>query len=107
MAKYLLIESRDFHESREVDEYYDFARDLRNAGNDVTVYLVQNAVFAVKKGYQGSKFAQLRGATVYADDFSLRQRGIDARDVEPGAKVTSIGTLVDLLVQPDVKATWH
>lgn len=107
MANYLLIESRDPQEATAVGEFYDLARDLKGAGNDVTLFLVQNGVFAARKGFAGSKTDQLKGVTVLADDFSLRQRGIANGDLVGGVKISGVGDLVDLLVQPDVRPLWH
>lgn len=107
MAKYLLIESRDPQEAAAVGEYCDLARDLQAQGNDVTLFLVQNGVFAARRGFQGSRAGQLGGVSVLADDFSLRQRGIANGEVAPGVRIAGTGEIVDLLVQPDVRAMWH
>lgn len=64
-------------------------------------------MFAAKKGFAGSKVGELSGVAVLADDFSLRQRGISGEEIAGGVKSSSIGDLVDLLVQPGVKAMWH
>jgi hypothetical protein len=48
MADYLLIESRDPFESNDVGYYCDLARGLVEAGNQVTLFLVQNAVLAAR-----------------------------------------------------------
>ena len=42
MAKYLLIESRDPFESNEVANTYQVASGLAGAGDEVTLFLVQN-----------------------------------------------------------------
>ncbi len=107
MAKYLMIESRDPQEAGAVTEFTDLARDLQAAGNDVTLFLVQNGVFAARKGFQGSRVSQLGAVKVLADDFSLRQRGISDGEVVPGVREAGIGALVDLLAEPDVRALWH
>ena len=107
MAKYLLIESRDPQEAAAVAEFTDLARDLKAAGNDVTLFLVQNGAFAARRGFVGSQVENLKGVDVLADDFSLRQRGITNGDLVPGVKIAGMGELVDLLVQPDVRPMWH
>lgn len=107
MARYLMIESRDPQEAGAVGEFTDLARDLQAAGNDVTLYLVQNGVFAARKGFQGSRVSQLGPVTVLADDFSLRQRGITEGEVVPGVRASGIGALVDLLAEANVRAMWH
>ncbi len=107
MAKYLMIESRDPQEAAAVGEFTDLARDLQAAGNDVTLYLVQNGVFGARKGFQGSRVAQLGKVSVLADDFSLRQRGITDGEIVSGVRASGIGALVDLLAEPGVRAMWH
>lgn len=107
MARYLMIESRDPQEAGDVREYADLARDLHAAGNDVTFFLVQNGVFAARRGFAGSKVGELRGVTVLADDFSLRQRGIVDGDLLDDVKIAGIGTVVDLLAHRDVRPLWH
>jgi sulfur transfer complex TusBCD TusB component (DsrH family) len=107
MDKYLLIESRDPQEATAVGELYDLARDLRAAGNDVTLFLVQNGVFAARQGFAGSRLRDLARVSVLADGFSLRQRGIVERELAANVRAAEIDELVELLVRPDVKAMWH
>ena len=102
-----MIESRDPQEAGSVGEFTDMARDLQAAGNEVTLFLVQNGVFAARKGFQGSRLAQLGEVSVLADDFSLRQRGITDGEVAAGVRASGIGALVDLLAEPGVRAMWH
>ncbi|MBI4566735.1 MAG: DsrE family protein [Planctomycetes bacterium] len=107
MTRYLLWESRDPQEATAVNEFYDLARDLKGAGHDVTLVLVQNGVFAARRGFSGGRVPQLAGVSVLADDFSLRQRGIVDGDLVPDVKVAGMGDFVDLLAQPDVRTLWH
>jgi hypothetical protein len=78
VAKYLLIESRDPFEANDVGYYYELARGLADAGNEVTLFLVQNAVLAARPAAQVPQLHALIGSglTVLADDFSLKERGI-------------------------------
>src|SRR6516165_1674144 len=78
MAEYLLIESRDPFESNDVGYYYDLARGLAEAGNGVTLFLVQNAVFTARPSAEAPKLRALAssGVKILADDFALRERGI-------------------------------
>lgn len=39
MAQYLLIESRDPFESKDIGYYYDLAKGLVEGGNEVTLFL--------------------------------------------------------------------
>jgi hypothetical protein len=106
MAEYLLIESRDPFESNDVGYYYELARGLVEAGNGVTLFLVQNAVFAARPSAEAPKLRALAGAGVkiLADDFALRERGI-TKLVE-GVRVAPIETVVDHL-EAGHKTLWH
>jgi hypothetical protein len=45
--------------------------------------------------------------TVLADDFSLRERGIDAGEMTGGVREASVDALVNLIMQPETKTIWH
>lgn len=109
MAKYLLIESRDPYEYADTNYFYDLARDLAESGNDLAFFLIQNGVMVARKGAKPDKLSELRkaGATVMADDFSLRERGIKPNAVADGVNVAEMGTLVDLLADDSRKPVWH
>ena len=55
MNNYLLIESRDPFESNDVLYYYELSKGLVEAGNEVTLFLVQNGVLAARRS--GSRIA--------------------------------------------------
>jgi sulfur transfer complex TusBCD TusB component (DsrH family) len=105
----VFIESRDPFDSADTGFVADTAAALRGRGRPVTVFLVQNAVLATRHGARGSQVPRLTeaGVTVLADDFSLRERGIESTELGAGVHPTTIDTLVDLLVQPGTKAVWH
>ena len=108
MSKYLLIESRDPYESADVGNYFDLAQGLANASNDVTLFLVQNGVLPALKG---ADFDSLEGATkagfhVLADDFSLRERAIDASQLRAGVTSSPLDVVVDGLADGS-KTMWH
>lgn len=108
-SRYVLIESRDPFDSADTGFVADTAEALRARGRAVTVYLVQNGVLASRSGARGSHVPRLTdaGVTVLADDFSLRERGIEAGEMTGGVREASIDTLVDLVMQPGAKAIWH
>ncbi|MBM4439344.1 MAG: DsrE family protein [Candidatus Rokubacteria bacterium] len=109
MSDYVLIESRDPFDSADTGFVADTAEALRARGRDVTVYLVQNAVLATRAGARGSQVPRLAkaGVTVLADDFSLRERGIEAGEIAGGVRPASIDALVDLVMRPGAKTLWH
>jgi len=108
MAKYLLIESRDPLESRDSGNWYELARDLKAAGNEVTVFLVHNGVLAARKGARCADFARLLRSEVevLADDFSLRERGIGGDRVVGGVEPAPLDVVVDRLAE-GCRAMWH
>jgi sulfur relay (sulfurtransferase) complex TusBCD TusD component (DsrE family) len=106
MAEYLLIESRDPFESNDVGYYYDLARGLVEAGEKVTLFLVQNGVLAARPS---AKAPQLRvlvgsGVKILADDFALKERGITK--LLDGVQIAPIEIVVDHL-EAGHKALWH
>jgi len=108
MSKYVLIQSKSPWESGDVGQFYALARELAQLGGDVTFYLVQNGVMAARTGAKDAAFDQLLGGKlrVVADDFSLRERGIDAGTLKAGVKPSPIDEVVDLLAG-GAKALWH
>ncbi len=108
-SRYVLIESRDPFDSADTRFVSETAAALRARGRAVTVYLVQNGVLASRAGARGSDVPRLTqaGVTVLADDFSLRERGIERGEMTAGVGEASIDALVDLVMRPDTKTIWH
>ena len=106
---YVFIESRDPFESTDTAFVADAAIALRERGREVAVFLLQNGVLATRAAAQRGQVGRLveAGVSVLADDFSLRERGIDAGDCRHGVQEASIGTLVDLMMRPNTKTVWH
>ncbi len=108
MSGYLFIESRDPYESAEVAAHYDLAAGLAKDGAKVTLFLVQNGVFAARRGEKAELVERLAkaGVVVLADEFSLRERAIAPGRLVAGVKPSPIETVVDHLERGD-KALWH
>ena len=106
MAGYLLIESRDPFESNDVGNYYGLARGLVEAGNQVTLLLVQNAVLAARPSAQVPQLQALigPGIKVLADDFALKERGITK--LLDGVEIAPIEVVVNHL-EAGHKTLWH
>ena len=107
-TSYVLIETRDPFESAEVDGVFELAGRL-GATADVSVYLVENGVMPLRsESAAAPAIAKLaERVTVLADDFSLRQRAIDTKDLASGVKPASIDHLVELITTTGCKAMWH
>lgn len=109
MSDYLFIETRDpftFSDTRFVVET---AVALKQNGHNVTVFFIQNGVFALRKNIRASAIPHLleTGVKLLADDFSLRERGILSGEVAHDIQPSNIETLVELLVEENTKAIWH
>ena len=106
MTEYLLIESRDPFESNDVGYYYELARGLVEAGNQVTLFLTQNGVLAARRSADAPKLRTLvdSGVKILADDFALKQRGIIK--LLDGVEIAPIEIVVDHL-EAGHKTLWH
>lgn len=109
MTSYIFIESRDLFESVAARFVEETATALRARGREVTVFLVQNGVLAARSGARDPRLARMVGAGVrlLADDFSLRERGIQAKELQAGVEASGIEALVEALARGNTKAIWH
>jgi len=108
MANYLLIESRDPFDSNDVGNYLALAAALATAGNEVTLFLVQNGVFPARPCQHSDELTRLAtaGVEVLADEFSLRERGIASGRLVHGVSAAPLDVVVDRLAD-GCKAMWH
>ena len=110
MSKYLLIESRDPFDSRDCEWLYNTAKDLKAAGNEVTVFFVQNGVLPTRKTNQYAEtiheLAQAK-VTLLADSLSLQERAIMTEELLDEVQTADVDALVDLLMEDQVKPLWH
>lgn len=104
MRSYLFLESRSDLDSPDVPAALALAGELRGAGHEVAVFLVQNAVTMVGRT---AALVDLHaaGVEVWADDHSLAVRGLP----EPAGAVRLGGApdMVRLLMSPGVVPVWH
>ena len=107
MSRYVFIESRDPFESRDTRFIEETAVEVKERGHEVTVFLVQNGVFAARASARRLGRLTDAGVSVLADDLSLRERGIKSEELAPGIREARIEALVDAIVQENTKALWH
>lgn len=107
MSKYLLIESRDPFETREVTNDYRLATDLDRHGNDTTLFLVQNGVMPARKGAMRNGLHTLinSGVKVICDEFSLRERGIYSDALTDGIEIGPLDIVIEHLAN-NSKTVW-
>lgn len=108
MNKYLLIGSRDPFTSADAQNLYTMALELEHAGNDVSVYLVQNGVLPTRVGAKFAGFGAIlgRGITVMADRFSLQERGIPQDALMNGVTASELDIVIDHMAE-GAKVIWH
>lgn len=108
MSRYLLIESRDPWSSTDLRGYTALAAQLRRAGHEVALFLVQNGVLAARAEARSPELRDAIGLQidVLADDFSLRERGIDAAQMVSGVRSAPISLVVERLAL-GWKTIWH
>jgi sulfur relay (sulfurtransferase) complex TusBCD TusD component (DsrE family) len=105
---YLLIASRDPYTHVAARRCYELAAELAGEGNRVTVFLVQNGVLPARRGAAPAALEGLprAGIRVLADDFSLRERGIEPRRLASGVEAAPIDAVIEAL-EAGAKALWH
>jgi len=108
MSRYLLIESRDPYGSGDARGYATLASQLKLAGHDVTLFLVQNGVLPVRAEARCAELRDAIGAhvEVLAEEFSLRERGIDGGHLLAGVRMAPIALVVERLAA-GWKTLWH
>ena len=108
MTNYVLIESRSGREAPEADLCFGLATALREGGDEVTVFLVQNGVLSARRGAaNGALAAALNaGVTLLADEFSLRERGIAGDQVASDIYPSPLDVVIDRLAAGD-KVVWN
>jgi sulfur relay protein TusB/DsrH len=109
VSRYVLIETKSPLDGGAYA--FDLGKQLREANHDVTVYLLQDAVFSARRNFPaGEKLireAERSGLRVLADAVSARQRGVVGDRVARGVSVTDMDDLVELLMERSDKAIWH
>ncbi len=104
----LLIESRDPFDRAGGGFARALALQLARADIGVTLLLVQNGVLAARRGARIESFTELAaaGVSVLADEFSLRERGIDLQRLAPGVASTPLDIVIDRLAE-GWQVLWH
>jgi sulfur relay (sulfurtransferase) complex TusBCD TusD component (DsrE family) len=109
MAVYLLIETKNPLDGGTYA--FELGKQLKAERHDVTVFLLQDAVFAARQSFKAGaglrKEARSQGLRVLADEVALRERGLVGDRVAKDVEVSTMDELVDLLMERSDKAIWH
>jgi hypothetical protein len=99
MRDYLLVETRDPIEVRDVEWGGDLLVQLRRAGARCSMMLTENGVLGLRASARTSFPSSLidGGVAVLADRFALAERGMHDADVAQGVVCSDLGAVVDAL----------
>ena len=108
MKSYLLVASEGGLDWQRMSRCCTTARELARRGHPVALYLVQNGVLSARAGARREDLeaAAASGVEIYADDFSLRERGIPADELMSEARPASLDLVLDQLAEGRI-AIWH
>ncbi|MCT2589606.1 DsrE family protein [Streptomyces sp. N2-109] len=108
MKRYLLIESQGTWAGPNAARFIEDACVLAEAGNEVSLFLVQDGVFAVADGASEllKRLAE-SGGNVLVDDFSTAQRALPARSLPSHVKQVGMDTVVQELFADGCQVVWH
>jgi hypothetical protein len=106
MARYTFVASRDPVGGDQA--VHDLAVDLAGAGNEVSVFLVENGAFLARLTACEDLRGVLTGAGVQilADEMALSERGIVDGALAVEVQAASLEVLVDHLAEGR-KVVWH
>ncbi|NJD75488.1 MAG: hypothetical protein FIB08_00135 [Candidatus Methanoperedens sp.] len=107
MANLLLVLSKDPYTTEIPNLVLDIGLKAKTKGNDVSLYLVEDGVTAVRKSEFGNKLldAKKKGIRILADDRAVQSRGLDGNLIA-GVEVKEIGTLLDHIVEDNTRVAW-
>ncbi|NOT40935.1 MAG: DsrE family protein [Alphaproteobacteria bacterium] len=97
MKHYLFIESEGSFAAADAPQFFALAREIKQQGDTVEIFLVQNGVMPARAGSKadGLSAALQAGIAVMADEMSMRERALKASDLVTGVKPAKIGTVVE------------
>lgn len=108
MADYLFLQSQEPFTDARAAYQYQLAIDLANAGEKVSVLLIQNGVVPARKNTHSDAFKKLTESNVQvlADNFSLKQRQINDSQLHEKITTADISTAITALADGH-KVIWN
>ena len=97
MKDYLIVETRDLHDTRDADWTAALAVAFAKKRSKATVFLAENGVLAARAAYDAPMLVQLakKGVKVFADRFALEERGISLNELAKGIEPAEIDFLAE------------
>lgn len=108
MSRYLFVQSQDPFTEVRTRAQFDLARRLAEAGQQVRMLLVQNAVIAARQGARCDAYEALgrHGVALLADQLALEQREIAPDQLKSGIAPAGIDVVIDALLAGE-KVIWN
>lgn len=108
VAQYLLFLSQDPFAIKEHQYVQNLASNLCESGHEVVVFLVANGVFSARNSLNNEPLKNLlaKGVKVWADEFSLRERGIEDRALLMNLEKKVMDDAM-VLIAHGSKTIWH
>lgn len=108
MRHYLLIESQGEYEAKTAANFFALAAALKREGAGVEIMLVQNGVMPARAGASGAALASAiqAGITIWADEFSLRERALPPGSLADGVTAAPLGRVIERMAA-GWKLIWH
>lgn len=108
MTQYLLFLSQDTFAIKEHQYVQNLAGNLRKDGHEVILFLVSNGVFSARSSLAAGPLKSLlaKGVRVWADEFSLRERGIEDHSLLKNLEKKGMDDAITVIAQGS-KTIWH
>lgn len=107
MTGLLLVLSKDPYTTETPDLVLDIARNAKEKGSDVALYLIEDGVTAARNGEFGKKLtaAHKKGIKIFADDKAVLSRSLTGKMVG-GVEIKEIGSLLDFIMEDYDRVAW-
>lgn len=108
MKSYLIVETRDLIETRDAEWTGALAAALARKKEEAILFLTENGVLAARAAYDSPMLRQLmkRGVGVFADRFSLAERGVTERDLAKGVELADAALVAEKMID-GVNVIWR
>ncbi|ACE84594.1 DsrE family protein [Cellvibrio japonicus] len=103
MQRYFFVTTQDPFTNSSANDYFIHITKLSQQGNGVSVFLVQNGITPAIKNAHLPCFDELLASaiTIYADIFSLQQRGIKATELKQNIQSTDLHAIIHARLNGD------
>lgn len=108
MSSYFFVQSLDPFVDRVADTQFSLMSELAAAGNEVSLFLVQNGVASAASQAVCTEFDKLldKGIKIYADKFSLWQREIEVTQLKKNIEGAELHVVIQAMVNGE-KVIWN